>query len=238
MVSFNKRINFQNMVTIEQKDDIHSVFKRCQKLENEVFFWQHHNNFRQKFTGNILEVDEGLEQILFKINNKKFEVHDDSPLFLYEDNKGFVTKSDLFFVKDDTVLITTPDEMKLTDLRKNTRYNLMDKINRLVFHSKTIGLGDKLERFSLRMNDISQTGMSLEIQKHKMMRYEIGDEINFKEIVNIPVHGLKGKILYTCHHKNHPNGKNVLKAGIAFNQAIDRKLISNIFLNINKLDSA
>ncbi len=231
MVNLNKKINLHNLVGIHNKDDIHSLLITCANEKNDLLFWQQIENSRERFVGSILEIDKGLEQIVFKLKDGVPKLCEQAPLYIYEEKKGFVTKSDLFFMKDNTLLIGTPDEMKLTELRKHTRFDLTDKENRLVYHSKKIGLGEKVKHFTSRINDVSQWGMSLEIHQHQKGRYNIGDELQIKEIANIPISDLKGKVLYSCPHYNHPEGKNVLKAGIVFNRMIDKELIKDIFLN-------
>ena len=94
-----------------------------------------------------------------------------------------------------------------------------------------MGLGEKVKHFTSRINDVSQMGMSLEIHPHQQGRYQIGNEMIIKEIANIPIGELKGKILYSCPFYNHPEGKNVIKAGIVFDRIIDKQLIKDIFLS-------
>lgn len=230
MANLNKKINLHNLVGIQRKEDIHSILISAAEENHEVFFWQQQESERHKFTGNIIEIDQGLEQIIFKINDRSPLLNDQMPLFLYEENKGFVAKSELFFLKDDTLLLGTPDEMKLTELRKHTRFDLTHKKNRLVYHSKKMGLGEKVKHFTSRISDVSQWGMSLEIHPHQKGRYADGDELTIKEIAGISIAELKGRIIYSAPYYNHPEGKNVLKAGIVFDRMIDKELIKDIFL--------
>ena len=231
MVNLKKKINFHNLVGINKKEDIHSILISSAKEQQNILFWQLHNMERNKFIAKITEIDKGLEQIIFKISGVTPTLDEQLSLFMYEENKGFVSKSDLFFLKNDMLLIGTPDEMKLTELRKHTRFDLTNSENRHVYHSKKVGIGEKVKNFTSRINDVSQWGMSIEIHQHQLGRYQTGDELNIKEIANVPMGDLKGTIIYSSPHYNHPEGKNVLKAGVVFDRMIDKDVIKDIFLN-------
>lgn len=231
MVDLKKKINLHNLVGVNKKDDIHSILISCAKEKQQILFWQLHNMERNKFTASITEIDKGLEQVIFKINGVTPTLDEQLALFMYEEKKGFVSKSDLFFLKNDTLLIGTPDEIKLTELRKHTRFDLSHIKNRLVYHSKKMGLGEKVKHFTSRISDVSQWGMSLEIHQHQIGRYAMGDELAIKEIASIPMGDLKGTIVYSSPFYNHPEGKNIIKAGIVFDRMVDKELIKDIFLN-------
>lgn len=231
MVNLKKKINFHNLVGINKKEDIHSILISSAKEQQNILFWQLHNMERNKFIAKITEIDKGLEQIIFKISGVTPTLDEQLSLFMYEENKGFVSKSDLFFLKNDMLLIGTPDEMKLTELRKHTRFDLTSSENRFVYHSKKVGVGEKVKNFTSRINDVSQWGMSLEIHHHQLGRYQTGDELNIKEIANVPMGDLKGTIIYSSPYYNHPEGKNVLKAGVVFDRMVDKAVIKDIFLN-------
>jgi len=215
----------KNLRASKNKQEILAFLMEAIIKEIPITLWQTSNEQRYVTQGLISDVESGKVKVKFTepsdqefILNRKLEVYGHSKY------RSVLFKQSIVSLNSDEMIINTPTEIRLHELRKNTRYYYRETDKKEISYLNPLLKLTKSEIVSSPLFDVSRGGASFLITLDKMPNFHSKDKLSIKSITDQKIpNDLEARIIHIkLHQKATMSSPELYLVGIKFNCELNK----------------